>query len=235
VLGRDPEKKGLLGNVLRTLAECVRFVAVLIAPVMPSTPARIFAQMGIAEELRSWDSLQRFGMIPAGAKVSKGEALFPRIDVNKELEALSGGEKKEEAAQEKAAKKEAKAAEKAAKKEAKHEEPEFPEEISIDTFGQCKIQVARVLECSKVEKSSKLLQFRLSFGPDGERTILSGIAKYYAPEDLVGRQVVAITNLAPRKIAGIESQGMILSALDDAGALRLLSVGEGVADGAIVG
>ena len=92
-----------------------------------------------------------------------------------------------------------------------------------------------MLECVKVEKSNKLLQFRLSFGADGERTILSGIAKYYQPEDLIGKQIVAITNLAPRKIAGIESQGMILSALDNAGNLRLMTVGEGVEDGAIVG
>ena len=97
------------------------------------------------------------------------------------------------------------------------------------------MQVARVLECVKVEKSSKLLQFRLSFGKDGERTILSGIAKYYQPEELEGKQLIAITNLAPRKIAGIESQGMILSALDGEGKLRLLSVGEGLQDGAIVG
>ena len=237
VLGKDPEKKGLLGNVLLTLAECVRFVAVLIQPVMPSTPARIFEQLGVTDDaLKTWDSLGRFGALPEGIRVHKGDALFPRIDVNKELEALSDGAKaKEEKEAEKAEKKDAKAAEKAAKKEAKHEEPEFPEEISIDTFAQCKMQVARVLSCEKVEKSNKLLQFRLSFGKDGERTILSGIAKYYQPEELVGKQVVAITNLAPRKIAGIESQGMILSALDDNGNLRLLSVGEGVDDGAIVG
>ena len=234
VLGKDPEKKGLLGNVLLTLAECVRFVAVLIQPFMPSTPARIFEQLGVTDDaLKTWDSLGRFGALPEGIRVHKGDALFPRIDVNKELEALSDGAKAKEA--EKAEKKDAKAAEKAAKKEAKHEEPEFPEEISIDTFAQCKMQVARVLSCEKVEKSNKLLRFRLSFGKDGERTILSGIAKYYQPEELVGKQVVAITNLAPRKIAGIESQGMILSALDDNGNLRLMSVGEGVDDGAIVG
>ena len=238
VLGKDPEKKGLLGNVLLTLAECVRFVAVLIQPVMPSTPARIFEQLGVTDEsLKSWESLQCFGRLPEGLRVHKGEALFPRIDVNKELEALSAGTPGKD---EKAAKKEQKAAEKEEKKaekkaEKKHEEPEFPAEIPFDTFAQCKMQVARVLECVKVEKSSKLLQFRLSFGADGERTILSGIAKYYQPEELVGKQVVAITNLAPRKIAGIESQGMILSALDGAGNLRLMTVGEGVGDGAIVG
>ena len=172
-------------------------------------------------------------MLPAGLKVHKGEALFPRLDIQKEIERDLPEDGKQE---EKAAKKAQKAAEKAEKKaDKKQEEPEFPEEISFDTFARCKMQVARVLECVKVEKSSKLLQFRLSFGPDGERTILSGIAKFYRPEELVGRQVVAVTNLAPRKIAGIESQGMILSAMDGAGNLRLMSVGEGVEDGAIVG
>ena len=121
------------------------------------------------------------------------------------------------------------------KAEKKHETPDFPAEIAFDDFCKCKMQVARVLSCEKVEKSNKLLQFRLSFGKDGERTILSGIAKYYKPEDLVGKQVVAVVNLAPRKIAGIESQGMILSAVDDEDNLRLMSVGEGVEDGAIIG
>ena len=231
VLGKDPEKKGLLGNVLLTLAECVRFVAVLTEPFMPSTPARIFTQLGITDEnLKTWDSLKRFGMLPDGIKVCKGEALFPRIDVNKELEALAGGkeEKKEEKAAEKQQKKEQKA-------EKKHEEPEYPAEIAIDDFFKCKIQVARVLACEKVEKSSKLLKFRLGLGKDGERTVVSGIRKWYEPEPLVGTQVAVITNLKPAKLAGIESQGMILSAMDDNGNLRLVSVGEGVEDGAMIG
>ena len=148
--------------------------------------------------------------------------------------------KKEAVAEVKAAeqpkKEEKKPAAKPEKKaEKKHETPDFPAEIAFDDFCKCKMQVARVLSCEKVEKSNKLLQFRLSFGKDGERTILSGIAKYYKPEDLVGKQVVAVVNLAPRKIAGIESQGMILSAVDDEDNLRLMSVGEGVEDGAIIG
>ncbi len=231
VLGKDPEKKGLLGNVLLTLAECVRFVAVLTEPFMPSTPARIFTQLGINDEnLKTWESLKCFGMLPDGIKVCKGEALFPRIDVNKELEALAGGkeEKKEEKAAEKQQKKEQKA-------EKKHEEPGYPAEIAIDDFFKCKIQVARVLACEKVEKSSKLLKFRLGLGKDGERTVVSGIQKWYEPEPLVGTQVAVITNLKPAKLAGIESQGMILSAMDDNGNLRLVSVAEGVEDGAIIG
>ena len=231
ILGKDPEKKDRLANVMLTLAECVRFAAVLIGPCMPSTPARIFEQLGVKDEsLKSWDSLKTFGLLPAGTKVTKGEALFPRIDVNKELEALSGGkeEKKAEKTAEKQQKKEQKA-------EKKHEEPEYPAEISIDDFFKCKIQVARVLACEKVEKSSKLLKFRLGLGKDGERTVVSGIQKYYEPETLVGTQVAVITNLKTAKLAGIESQGMILSAMDDSGNLRLVSVGDGVEDGAIIG
>ena len=232
VLGKTEEGRPRLGTVLYTLAECVRRVAVCVSFVMPRTPERIYAQLGVeAPELKTWDSVcAPFGALPAGLKVHKGEALFPRLDIQKEIE-------RDLPAEEKAPKKAAaeKAEKKPAKKEDKHAEPEFPAEIGIDVFDQCKMQVARVLECEKVENSSKLLKFRLSFGKDGERTILSGIAKFYQPEELVGKQIVAITNLAPRKIAGIESQGMILSALDETGKLRLLTVGEGLEDGAIVG
>ena len=231
VLGKDPEKRDRLANVMLTLAECVRFAAVLIGPFMPSTPDRIYQQLGVTDAgLKSWDSLKTFGLLPAGTRVCKGDALFPRIDVNRELEALSGGKEatEESGAGEKQPKKEQKA-------EKKHEEPEYPEEVSIDDFFKCKLQVGRVLACEKVEKSNKLLKFRLSFGKDGERTILSGIAKYYTPEELVGRQVVAITNLAPRKIAGIESQGMILSALDSEDNLTLVGVHADTEDGAIIG
>ena len=234
VLGKDPEKKDRLANVMRNLAECVRFTAILIGPFMPSTPDRIFAQLGIEDAaLKNWDSLNAFGKIPAGTQVHKGDALFPRIDVNKELEALSGG--KEEKKAEKAAQKQEKKAEKQEKKDSKHDEPEYPAEIAIDDFFKCKIQVARVLACEKVEKSSKLLKFRLGLGEDGERTVVSGIQKWYEPETLIGTQVVVITNLKTAKLAGIESQGMILSAMDKNGNLRLMSVGEGVEDGAIIG
>ena len=243
VLGKDPEKKDRLANVMLTLAECVRFTAVLIGPFMPSTPDRIFAQLGITDEnLKSWDSLKTFGQLPAGTRVNKGEALFPRIDVNKELEALAGGKdaakeaKKAEKAEQKQEKKAEKAEQKQEKKaEKKHDEPEYPAEIAIDDFFKCKIQVARVKACEKVEKSSKLLKFTLSLGKDGERTVVSGIQKWYDPETLVGRQVAVITNLKTAKLAGIESQGMILSAMDDSGNLRLMSVEEGVEDGAIIG
>ena len=227
VLGRDESRKARLATVLYTLAECVRRVAVMISFVMPRTPERIFAQIGVTDpDLKTWESIVKpFGALPLGLKVCKGEALFPRLDIQKEIE--RDNPPAEEAP--KAAKKPEK------KKEQKHQAPEFPAEIAFDDFCKCKIQVGRVLSCEKVEKSNKLLRFRLSFGKDGERTILSGIAKYYDPATLVGKQVVAITNLAPRKIAGEESQGMILSGVDDQDNLRLVAVGEGLEDGAIIG
>ncbi len=241
ILGRPDGDKARLGTVLYTLAECVRRVAVMIGFVMPRTPERIFEQLGLTDAaLKTWDSIlipvcENEGEYPRlkGMTVCKGAALFPRLDIQKELERDQPAE--EPAPAKPAEKKQEKKPESAKKAEKKHEAPEFPEVIDFDDFCKCKMQVARVLSCEKVPKSSKLLQFRLSFGKDGERTILSGIAKYYEPETLVGKQVVAITNLAPRKIAGIESQGMILSAVDDKDNLRLVSVGEGVEDGAILG
>ena len=234
VLGKDPEKKDRLANVLLTLAECVRFVAVLIQPFMPSTPARIFEQLGVQDEtLKSWDSLSSFGALPAGIKVCKGEALFPRIDVKKELEALSGKEEKKE---EKPApeKKEEKKPEKKEKKKV-----EIPEGcIGFDDFEKIKLRVARVITCERVEKSEKLLKFRLSLG-DEERTVLSGIAKFHNPEDLVGQKLILLANLAPRKIMGIESQGMLLSAVkvneDGSETLRLLTADPIMPDGAEIG
>lgn len=212
VLGRSEEGQPRLKTVLYTLAECVRRVAVMIGFVMPRTPERIFEQLGVTDDaLKTWDSVCKpFAVLPEGLTVHKGAALFPRLDIQKEIERDAPAEEPKKEEKKPAAKPEKKA-------EKKHETPDFPAEIAFDDFCKCKMQVARVLSCEKVEKSNKLLQFRLSFGKDGERTILSGIAKYYKPEDLVGKQVVAVVNLAPRKIAGIESQGMILSAVDDRG------------------
>ncbi len=236
VLGKDPEKKDRLANVLLTLAECVRFVAVLIQPFMPSTPARIFEQLGVQDEaLKAWDSLASFGALPQGLKVHKGEALFPRIDVTKELEALSGKEEKKE---EKNApeKKEEKKPEKKEKEKKKVEIPEGC--IGFDDFEKIKLRVVRVISCERVEKSEKLLKFRLSLG-DEERTVLSGIAKFHDPEDLVGKKLILLANLAPRKIMGIESQGMLLSAVkvneDGSETLRLLTADPIMPDGAEIG
>lgn len=234
VLGKDPEKKDRLANVMLMLAECIRYVAVLIAPFMPHTPERIFTQLGVTDEtLKTWDSLAAFGSLPAGVKVQKGEALFPRLDVKKELEALSGTKEAEKPQQKDAAQP------KQPEKKKENKKAEIPEGcVSIDEFAKCQLRVARVLRCEKVKKSEKLLKFELQVGAE-TRTILSGIAKYYTPEELVGKNLVIIANLPPRKMMGMESNGMILSAVeekeDGSEYLRVLTVDGDIASGAEVG
>ncbi len=237
VLGRSEEGKPRLGTVLYTLAECVRRVAVMVGFVMPRTPERIFAQLGVTDEaIKTWDSvLAPFGQLPAGIQVKKGEALFPRLDVEKELargEGAPADAKADKAEQKPQAEK------KPEKKQEKkgHEAPAYPEEIAIDDFFKVKLQVARVIACEKVEKSKKLLKLQVSLGPDGERQVVSGIAAYYTPEEMIGKQVVLAANLKPAKLAGIESQGMILCAsTPDDSTVKLMSVEPGVPDGAIIG
>ncbi len=226
VLGKDEARKDRLANVLLTLAECVRFVAVLIYPFMPTTPDRIFTQLGVADpSLRTWDSLARFGSLPAGTRVQKGEALFPRIDIQKELEALNPQEKKPEPKKEK-------------KQEKKEEKPEkLPEGlISIDQFDQIQLRVARILTAEKVKGSDKLLHFSVKLTDDEPvRSVVSGIAKFYTPEEMVGKQVVLVSNLKPAKLRGIPSEGMILCASDaQDNVLRLCTVEPGMEDGAYI-
>ena len=227
VLGKDESKKDRLANVMLTLAECVRFVAVLIYPFMPTTPERIFAQLGVTDEaLKSWDSLAEFGKLPAGTKVHKGEALFPRIDIKKELEALNPAEEK---------KPEPKKEKKQEKKEEKSEE--LPEGIiSIDMFDKIQLRVARILTAEKVKGSDKLLHFSVKLTDDEPvRSVVSGIAKFYTPEEMVGKQVVLVSNLKPAKLRGIPSEGMILCASDaEDKVLKLCTVEPGMEDGAYI-
>ena len=220
VLAKDEANRERLGTVLYHLAECVRIVAVLVGPFMPNTPARIFAQLGVTEpELKTWDSLT-FGGLKAGTKVEKGEALFPRIDIPKELEDLA---KAEAASQAKPAKPEK-------KEEAPKEEPKPI--ITIDDFDKLSLKVALVTAAEKVKKSDKLLQLTLKVGEE-TRTVLSGIASQYTPEEMVGKKVVLLYNLAPRKMRGIESQGMVLCGGDHEN-FRLLTVDGDVPDGSDV-
>jgi len=218
ILGRSDEGKPRLKTVMYNLAECVRAVAVAIGPVMPNTPARIFEQLGVDDpDLRTWASIQSFGGLRPGTAVKKGEALFPRLDIPKELEALNGGAAKEE---KKEAKKEEKKAEKA---EQKAGEENGAGLITIDDFARVKLLTAKVIACERVEGSDKLLKETLQVGEE-TRTVLSGIAKFYAPEDMVGKTVVLVANLAPRKMRGILSEGMLLCAQDGEGRLKLVTV-----------
>ena len=220
VLAKNEADKPRLGTVLYNLLECTRIVAVLIAPFMPRTPERIFAQLGVTDDaLKSWDSIKTFGGVQVGSQVKKGEALFPRIDVEKELAAL---EAEKQAAIE--------AAKKATEPEKKHFEQK--PEITFDEFEKVQLVVAKVLKCEKVPKADRLLKSTLLVG-DEERVVVSGIAEHYTPEEMVGKKVVLLANLAPRKIRGIESRGMLLCGADDEnGKLRLLTAEEGEEIGA---
>lgn len=231
VLVKTDDGKERLKTVMYVLCECIRIVAILIAPTMPRTPARIYEQLGIAEgELTGWESASRFGLLPAGTKVQKGEALFPRIDVKKELADIVPTPKAE------APKAEEKKPAKTAKKEEKKEE-KLPEGIiSIDDFAKVQLRVARILTAEKVEGSDKLLKLSVKLG-EGEplRTVVSGIAKFYTPEAIEGRQVVLVSNLKPAKLKGIKSEGMILCASDaEDKALKLCTVEPGMEDGAYI-
>ncbi len=224
VLGRTEEGRERLKTVLYTLCECIRYVAVLIEPTMPRTPERIFAQLGLTDEaLTTLASLERFGGLPAGTRVHKGEAVFPRIDIQKELADIVPTPRAESAPAQKEAPK-----------------PEAPKAedgmITIDDFARIKLRVARVLACEKVEGSDKLLKLRLSLGEgEPERTVVSGVAKSYAPEALVGRQVVLVANLKPARLRGVVSEGMVLFASDAADTtLKAVTVDEGAEDGATV-
>ena len=233
VLGRSEETKERLGTVLYILAECVRFVSVLIGPFMPRTPERIWAQLGIGEgDLTTWDSLAKFGGLKSGTVVHKGDALYPRVDVKKEtLELIDEAEKQAAAF--------AKAQAAPKQEEKKPEKAPLPEGvISIDDFGKVKLKVAKVLSCEKVQKSDKLLAFELDLGTE-KRTVLSGIAKFYEPETLVGKNLILLANLPPRKMMGRESQGMLLSAVseDENGKekLTVLMVDESIPAGSEIG
>jgi methionyl-tRNA synthetase len=183
---------------------------VLLSPFLTQTPARMFAQLGVPQGYaQSWDSLSVFGVLEPGTRVQRGEPLFPRIDVEKELAALAAAHAPAEEAQ-----KPEKPAKEEKQPEARKEEEEFPaKEISIEDFAKIDLRLGLVTACETIEKADKLLKLTVKIG-DEERTICSGIRKWYQPEDLIGKTVVVVANLKPRKMRGIISHGMILCASD---------------------
>ena len=203
-LNKNGEKEKL-ATVLYNMAEAIRIATILLTPVMPNTPAKVFAQLGIAEqtELQDWDALA-YGGIKAGTVINRGEPIFPRLELEKEEAPKQ--EKKEKKVQEKQQKKEDKAE---VKEEKKAEEVEGV--ITIDDFTKVELRVGTILTAEKVENADKLLKFTVKIDEE-ERTIVSGIAKYYAPETLIGKNVVVVANLKPAKLRGIESKGMLLCA-----------------------
>ena len=191
VLAKDESKRARLATVMYNLLETLRITVSLLVPFIPESCEKAFAQIGATAEQTSWDNAAVWGVLPADVTVTKGETLFPRIDMAKELAEL---EKLHAAAQ-----------------PAPQSAPVLPD-VTIDEFAKCDMRVCQVLSCEPVKKSDKLLKFMLDDGSGTPRQILSGLAHYYKPETLVGKKVVAILNLPSRKMAGQDSNGMLLCA-----------------------
>ena len=210
VLAKSEENKPRLARVLYNLLESVRICGGLLSPFMPDTAAEIGRRLGGAP--MDWDSLGVWGLLNAETATVAGPALFPRIDMEKELAALE-------------------ALRAPAPAPVEDPLPEPKEEITFDVFEKVEMTVVKVLTCEKVKKSDKLLKFTLNDGTDTPRQILSGIAKYYQPEELLGKTLVAVTNLAPRKMMGQMSCGMLLSA-ERGDKLNLVMLDDGIPAGA---
>ena len=205
ILAKDETKLPRLASVMYNLLETIRICTILLQPFIPCSCEKIFDQICADKELTDWDAAAKLGLLPPEAEVKKGDVIFPRIDLNKELEAL----------------------------EALNSQPEEPKSapIAIEDFAKVEMTVCKVLGCERVPKSSKLLKFSLDDGSVKPRQILSGIAEFYEPDSLIGKTVVACTNLSPRKMMGQESCGMLLSAEKD-GKLNLLMLSDDIPAGA---
>ena len=197
-LAKDMEANGKrLAHVLYNLLEATRICGILLTPFMPESCEKLFAQIGAPAESRTWDAAAEWGVLPETAAVTKGENLFPRLDMDKALEELEAAE----------------AEAKKAALPAVEVEPQLTEKVDFDTFCKSDFRAVKVKACEAVKKSEKLLRFTLDDGTGVDRQILSGIHKWYEPEDLVGKTLIAIVNLPPRKMMGLESNGMLISAV----------------------
>ncbi len=195
VLAKNEEEKEKLGTVMYHLAESLRYISILIQPFMTETPKKIWEQLGIKSEWTNWETLREFGVIPEGTTVQKGQPIFPRLEMEQEVAhiveqmggALTTGVEEEKV------------------------EAPVVEEITIDDFMKVDLRVAEVIAAEPVKKANKLLKIQLDLGYE-KRQVVSGIAKYYKPEELIGRKVICVTNLKPIVLRGEESRGMILAA-----------------------
>ena len=192
-LAKDEASLPRLGTVLYNLLEAIRYIAVLLSPFMPETSEKIFAQMNC--DIKDYDSLENFGALKSGEKVGKAEALFARIDAEKMLAEIA--EKQEAAAK--------------AEEAAKPKEIEGLAQIEFDDFAKVELRVATVTECEPIKKAKKLLKIMVNDGTAEPRQIVSGIAPWYKPEDLIGKNVIIVANLKPAKLCGEMSNGMLLA------------------------
>lgn len=225
ILAKDEERRAELNSVMVHLAESLRISAILLQPIMTQAPKEIFTQLGLEDSTVSMLDI-RFGEFPKGVKVvSKGTPIFPRLDLEEEVAYI-----KEQMAQTKGGPK----PEKTFNPEETKLVSEKEKQIKYDDFDKVELKVAEIIDCRKVKDADKLLQFRLDAGDEGHRQILSGIAEFYPePTDLIGKKVVIVANLKPRKMRGEVSQGMILSA-ESEGKLFIVEAPKGVANGSII-
>lgn len=198
VLGKDDSKKARLASVLYNLLETIRIATSLLSCFMPTDMPKVWEQIGANNEDVSYENAAKFGVLPADVTVHKGDIIFPRIDVDKEIDELNkiigNNAPKEEASEDDG-----------------FEPQPLADEIAIDDFAKVDLRVALVKECEKVKKSKKLLCLQLDDGMGG-RQVVSGIAQWYKPEDLIGKKVIVVANLKPAKLCGVESNGMICAA-----------------------
>ena len=206
VLAKDECNAPRLGRVMYNLCEALRHISVMLAPFLPDTSDKIAAVLGLSDGQRTWQSLEKWGALCSTAEIGKTEPIFPRIDAVKELAELEAAEAKTKA--------EAKAANEGKTAENKNAKENVAtlSEISIEDFAKIELRVAKVISCEPVKKAKKLLKLTLDDGSGKERTVASGIAAYYAPDDLVGRNIIVVANLKPATLCGVESCGMILAA-----------------------
>ncbi|SDG08327.1 methionyl-tRNA synthetase [Fontibacillus panacisegetis] len=220
VLAKDEAKKEELSSVMVHLVEALRIASILLQPFLTQAPAKIWEQLNIQHgELTSWDSVRTFGLVQAGTRLGAGEPIFPRLDADVEIQyitdSMSGGTIDPVSTEVSVA-----------------EKPEVKPEIGIDDFAKVELRVAQVIACEPVPKADKLLKLQLDLGFE-QRQVVSGIAKFYKPEELLGRKVICVTNLKPVKLRGELSQGMILAA-SQGDQLTVATVPDSMPNGAIV-
>ncbi|GAA0310957.1 methionyl-tRNA synthetase [Gracilibacillus halotolerans] len=216
VLAKDEEKRERLGNVMAHLVDSLRRIAILLQPFLTVTPERIFEQIGVADDNdKTWDSLRSFGVRAEGAKVTKKDPIFPRLEVEKEVGIIKDMMKAP------------------VEEKADDESEDKKEEVVFDDFMKLDLRVAEVLHAQKMKNADKLLQIQLDLGTE-KRQVISGIAQFYQPEELIGKKVICVANLKPVKLRGQLSEGMILSGEDKEGNLSLATVEADLPNGSIV-
>ncbi len=205
ILGKDESQKARLASVLYNLLEAIRVSTTLLSCFMPSTMPKVWEQIGADENLITYENAGKIGVLPSDVTVKKGAALFPRIDVEKEIEELNTLIQKQmdEAAADSI------------------EEPQQLPEIQFDDFTKVELRVARIIECEPVKKAKKLLKLQVNDGTAEPRQIVSGISQWYKPEDLIGKSVIIVANLKPAKLCGEMSYGMLLAGDTEDGGVQV--------------